>query len=193
VGTSADKSGQDGPADLIAVVHGATVTVRDPVLSEELHTKSSFGWFQDSPSLVLSLSEAHFLLERERIEVVDEEGKKLDIDGLVRHASTVEEDFFLRYRVYRDLRVRGYVVKSGLKYGTHFRVYERGVRPRKGRRSVQEHAKFLVHATSESYQCSVPELTRLVRLAHSVKKRIWMGVVDSEGDVTYLQVIRVTP
>ena len=58
---------------------------------------------------------------------------------------------------------------------------------------AQEHAKFLVHATSESYQCSVPELARLVRLAHSVKKRIWMGVVDSEGDVTYLQVIRVTP
>ncbi len=28
---------------------------------------------------------------------------------------------------YRDLRNRGFIVKSGFKFGTHFRVYERGV------------------------------------------------------------------
>ncbi len=85
------------------------------------------------------------------------------------------------------------MVRSGLKYGTHFRVYERGVRPKKGVRAPWEHAKYLVHAISEGQTYAVPELARFVRLAHSVKKKLWLAIVDGEGDVTYYQIIRVTP
>lgn len=189
----AELAGDLPGVDRRAVIRGSVVLVADPTLSADLHERGAFGWFHESSTLELSLPEALFLLDRGRIQVVDPAGLPVDREGFVGQASAQESDFLLRYCVYRDLRIRGYVVKSGLKYGTHFRVYERGVRPRRGNRSVQEHAKFLVHATSEAYQCSVPELTRLVRLAHSVKKRVWMGIVDSEGGVTYFQVLRVTP
>lgn len=131
--------------------------------------------------LHLSLVEALYLMEKGRLSVLGGE-RTLSSDELL----SGEDDLLLRYAVYRDLRERGYVVKTGFKFGAHFRVYERGAYPK-------EHSRYLVHAVREDSDISFTELARAVRLAHGVRKKLLFAVVDDEGDVTYYSVERVTP
>jgi tRNA-intron endonuclease len=93
----------------------------------------------------------------------------------------------LKYLTYSDLRSRGYLVKTGLKFGAHFRVYARGEAP------GETHSAYLVHAIPESHKFTSTELARAVRLAHSVRKNILFAVVDDEGDITYYSIARETP
>jgi len=76
------------------------------------------------------------------------------------------------------------VVKTGFKYGTHFRVYEDD--PEK------THARYLVHALPEDYSTTWPEMSRAVRLAHGVKKEILFAWVREQG-TEYLRLTRVRP
>jgi len=164
------------------------------VLIEEdqsLYDKGGYGEPVEG-GLELGLEEALYLVDRAKITIYDS-GKKLTFKSFMQKAKKLYFDIYVRFTVYKDLRDRGLVVRSGIKYGTHFRVYERGVRPKKGARAPWEHAKYLVHALPEGWQFSLPELTRFVRLAHSVKKKLWIAIVDSEGDITYLQTTRMVP
>lgn len=132
--------------------------------------------------LELSLIEGLFLLERKTIKLGNR--KAADLKDLLSREK--RKDFLRRYRVYQDLRERGYVVKTGFKYGAHFRVYERG-------EYATEHSKFLVYVVPENYTFSFPEVSRAVRLAHGVKKTMIFAAVDDEGDITYYTVERITP
>ena len=63
-----------------------------------------------------------------------------------------EEDRFLsngiddnsdaKSRMYMDLKDRGWLVRTGFKYGAHFRVYTS--------KSPEDHPKFLVHNVDEN-------------------------------------------
>lgn len=133
--------------------------------------------------LELSLLEGLFLLERESLKILENK-KEVTREDILKRVE--EKEFMLRYRVYKDLRERGYILKTGFKFGAHFRVYERG-------EYATEHSKFLVHTVPESYTFSFPEVSRAVRLAQGVKKTIIFAVVDDEGDITYYSVERITP
>ncbi|MBN2014933.1 MAG: tRNA-intron lyase [Candidatus Altiarchaeota archaeon] len=132
----------------------------------------------------LSLIEALYLLESEKMEVVD--GKKtLSFEELIEIGNKIEENFYSKYLVYSDLRNRGLLVRTGLKFGSDFRVYERGVTVKKG------HSTQLVNVVPEEYTCSFPELARTIRLSQNVNKAMIYAVVDEEGDITYYQIDRV--
>jgi len=132
----------------------------------------------------LSLIEALFLVENEKMRVVDGE-KNLSFDDLLKIGNRVEENFYSKYLVYSDLRTRGLLVRTGLKFGSDFRVYERGKGIRAG------HSRYLVHVVPEEYTCSFPELARAIRLSQNVNKLMIYAIVDEEGDVTYYQIDRV--
>ena len=85
------------------------------------------------------------------------------------------------YEVYRDLRNRGLVVKSGFKYGTHFRVYEK---------TVNEHSRYLVHVVSEREE--LQKLSRAVRVAHGVRKELLLARTVN-GKIKYLAVSWIRP
>ena len=159
------------------------VLIRDESQAQRLIQKG-FGVNREGV-LELSLLEALFLFERNSLEAVSK-GTKVDRVRLIK-ASGNEEDFQRRYKVYKDLREKGYVVKTGFKYGAHFRVYERGEFSQEG------HSALLVHVVPEDAVMSFPELSRAVRLTQSVKKRMLFAVLDHEGDITYYQVDRVLP
>lgn len=157
------------------------VLIDDEPTITRLHQKGFGKRIQGT--LELSLLEALFLLERESIKVLEKSRECAPEDVLKR---VDEEEFLLRYRVYKDLRERGYIVKTGFKFGAHFRVYERG-------ESIKEHSRYLVHAVKESEVLAFPELSRAVRLTQGVKKTMIFAVVDDEGDITYYSVERITP
>lgn len=73
--------------------------------------------------------------------------------------------------VYAHLRDRGYVSRTGYKFGHHYRVYG----------AVKTHSEMLVHALPGGTALPMSVISRSVRLAHSVKKKMLFGCVHSEG------------
>ncbi len=166
----------------VEIIENRGVTI-GPTNCDRLYNKGYYGEFLDKSKLQLSLVEVLYLLEKERI-VVMKDGKELDYDGAFKYAKDNEREFDIKYIAYKDLRKRGYVVKSGFKFGAHFRVYDRGQVP------GQDHSNFLVHGVSEGKTFSFPEISRAVRLAHSVRKRFIYAIVDDDSSLTYYKILR---
>jgi tRNA-intron endonuclease len=133
----------------------------------------------------LSLIEAARLLRTGHLRLKDAgTGEPLSEEEFMERVRRDRPEFDLRFKVYSDLRDKGLVVKTGFKYGTHFRAYDRD--------PDTEHARFLIHAVPRDLETSWPELSRAVRLAHGVRKEMVFGAADAEG-VEYLKLRRVRP
>lgn len=136
------------------------------------------------PMLQLSLLETAYLMEKGRLEVRSiRSGQKMGDKGFLTNARRSQPDFDMRMKAYQDLRSRGMVVKTGFKYGTHFRVYE-------GNPS-KHHSRYLVHVVPDDYSTVWAEISRAVRLAHGVKKEILFA--SSGEQLSYVKLTRVRP
>jgi tRNA-intron endonuclease len=151
----------------------------------------SYGKFEDK-RLELSFVEALYLLEKGRL-AVKKSGKKMGFRELMDFGLEKDSRLHEKFIVYRDIRDRGFVAKTGFKFGCDFRVYQRGVGVRKGPKSASEHTKWIVYTVPEDYTCSFAELSRAVRLAHSIRAQMLWAIVDNENDVTYFEVVRIKP
>lgn len=174
------KQSTQSQAPAHALLDKDRAIVLDEKEAHRLWNKGSFGELREG-KLQLSLLESLFLMETGKLKT-DKSFKALFEECSAKYGS-----FLPMYNVYKDLRSRGYIVKTGFKFGTHFRLYERGMRPGEG------HSDFLVHVIPEEYKFELQDLSRAVRLSHSVKKKIWYAINDTEGDVTYYQIVRVKP
>lgn len=143
----------------------------------KLHDKH-YGVLTDE-GLQLSLIEALYLMEKDKIKIT-ENGEILSVHGLLDIIH--KKGLFPKYIVFRDLRNRGYIVKTGFKYGSEFRLYERGKSPGEG------HSNYLVKVASEEGQIQLSDLSSYVRVAHGVNKYLLFAVVDQENDITYYNV-----
>ena len=150
---------------------------------------------EESPNRIeLELIEAAYLVDKGKLKVSKKgKKKKLNFKDLMEIGAENVNEFHPQFIVYRDLRERGYIVKTGYKFGAHFRVYERGVKLIRGPKSPHEHTKWVVHTVAEESAFSLPEMSRAVRLAHNIRATLLWGVVDKESDVTYYELTRVTP
>ncbi len=165
-----------------------------------LYEESSYGKLlpEDKPKrLELELIEAAYLVEKERLKVFEKKTKKrkksIKFEDLMKIGAENVNQFHAQFMVYRDLRNRGYVVKTGFKFGAHFRVYERGVKLKSGPKASHEHTKFVVHCVPEESAFSLPEMSRAVRLAHNIRATFVWAVIDKEGSPTYYLIQRLTP
>lgn len=153
------------------------------------------GWFGEllDDRLELSLLEAALLLEKGKIEIKN--GKtKMTFKNFYKFSLENDPRFGVRYPVYKDLKDRGLPTRTGFKFGCDFRVYERGVTPkRKGPKAAHEHTKWIVFSVSEDYVCSFHELSRAVRLAHNIRANMLWAVVDGDNNVTYYEVSYISP
>jgi len=107
------------------------------------------------------------------------EGKVLEIDNakkreIIEYAESRRPDFMKLYEVYRDWRMNGYVVKTGFKFGTHFRIYFPGARPIKNDNWV--HSKHVIHVFPKNSKLLISEWARAVRVAHSVRKTFILAI-----------------
>ncbi|MEK6981703.1 MAG: tRNA-intron lyase [Candidatus Micrarchaeota archaeon] len=86
------------------------------------------------------------------------------------------------YAVYEDWRLRGYVLKTGFKFGTHFRIYLPGASPvREGDEWM--HSKHVVHIFSRKSKMIISEWARAIRVAHSVKKTFILGIPGKKTEI----------
>jgi len=148
--------------------------------SKELYEQSRFGELREG-KIQYSLVEGLYLLEKKKIYIVDNKDKRIKQEDYIKKAKKVEPNFWVRYNVYRDIRNRGYIIKTALKFGADFRVYDRGVKP------GEDHAKWIVFPVNEGETLTWYDFSAKNRVAHSTRKRLLLAIVDDEGDVTYYE------
>jgi|SRR3990172_11810706 len=150
-----------------------------------LYKKSHFGE-PSGEKIQYSMPEALFLAERGKIDVFHGK-KKISYRDLMKKAQNIDKRIQVKYPVFKDLRNKGYVVKTALKFGADFRVYDRGFSP------GEKHAKWVVFTDHESRRLTWHEFSAKNRVAHSTKKNLLLAIVDEEGDVSYYEVRWIKP
>ncbi|MBN2112207.1 tRNA-intron lyase [Candidatus Woesearchaeota archaeon] len=172
---------------ITAVLDNEKVITENSNEARELYNQSRYGSLMQSGKVQLSLLEALYLSKKDKIKVFDKKNKEISFGSLMKKAKRTDKRISIRYAVFEDFRERGYVIKTALKFGADFRVYARGVKP------GEDHAKWIVYPAHESESLTWYEFAAKNRVAHSTKKRLMMGVVDDEGDVSYWEIKWVKP
>lgn len=183
------KLGQEKTQDSIIIIGtflGERVVCDEGQESRQLYDSGRFGELKEG-KVQYSLVEGLYLLEKSKIEIYMSKRKKMSFDEYVKKARKYEPNFWIRYCVYRDLRTRGYIVKTALKFGADFRVYDRGIKP------GDDHAKWIVYPVHEGEVMSWYEFSAKNRVAHSTKKNLLVACVDDENDVTYWEIGWIRP
>lgn len=117
----------------------------------------------------LDIYETMFLLEKGVLNIPGVTKK-----SIVSAAKGRRSDFLKLYEVYRDWRSKGYVIKTGFKFGTHFRVYFPGVRPIKDEN--WKHSRHVLHVFPRDLKILTSEWSRAIRVAHSVRKTFILAI-----------------
>ncbi|MEM4397028.1 MAG: tRNA-intron lyase [Candidatus Woesearchaeota archaeon] len=146
--------------------------------ARELYNLNRYGTLLEDGKVQLSQVEAFYLLEKEKLEIYDLK-KIITKEDFLKKATKIDKNFIVRYSAYKDLRNRGYIVKTALKFGADFRVYDRGIKP------GEDHAKWIVYPVKEDSSLTWYEFAAKNRVAHSTRKRLLLAVVDDELDISY--------
>ena len=122
-------------------------------------------YFHDSIDFTKVIKELENGLERRtQIGIVDNEGDVVYyIANLVEWPKTKLKDNFVN--INKDPKMKmlvdlGYQIHSGLKFGTHYRVYN----------YESEHAPWLIHITEKNHNWL--DIARMIRVGHGVNKII---------------------
>lgn len=148
--------------------------------AKDLYGNRLFGEYV-SGKVNYSLSEALYLVEKKKMEVF-RNTKKLSFNELMEKCKKLDKKVGIKFIVFKDLRDKGYLLKSALKFGADFRVYDKGKRPGK------EHAKWILYPVSEDNEMTWHDFSAKNRVAHSTKKNLLIAIVDSEGSITYYEI-----
>ena len=149
--------------------------------ARELYNQSRYGTLLEDGRVQLSLIEALYLVDKKKLIAYDSKNREIKSEDLLKKSQKTEPNFWVRYCVYKDIRNRGYIIKTALKFGADFRIYDRGVKP------GEDHARWVVFPVHESSALTWYEFAAKNRVAHSTKKRLLIGIVDSEQDVTFYE------
>ncbi len=153
--------------------------------AQSLYEKSCFGE-PVGDKIQYSLSETLFLVEKSKMDVFSKNSKILKKE-LDKKLQKIDKRIQIKYPVFKDLRERGYIVKTALKFGADFRIYDKGHKPGK------QHAKWIVFADHESKKLTWHEFSAKNRVAHSTRKNLLLAIVDEEGSITYYEVRWIKP
>ena len=159
---------------------GERLIAEDKEEAHNVYDQSRYGEIKED-KIQYSLVEGLYLLEKGRVDILDDK-KKLSFDDFFRKASKKESNFWTRYVAYRDMRNRGYIVKTALKFGADFRIYDRGIKP------GEDHAKWIMYPVKETDSLTWFEFSAKNRVAHSTRKRLLVACIDEENDTTYWEI-----
>lgn len=161
------------------------VVVFDERAVDELGRTLAYG-SQLGERLELSLIEAAYLAGSGQIRIRDGASRRaVSIERLHRRAHRLDPHFHERLVAYTALRGRGLVVKTGFKYGAHFRAYPRS--------PEHSHARYLLRAVRDRHVSSWPEVSGGVRVAQGVRKEFLLAAVRATDEVRFLSLERIRP
>lgn len=164
---------------MIAHLVGKTISTNDSEAFTLLN-KSQFGE-RVGEKIQYSFAEAIYLVEKKKMEIKLKD-KIISREELMNQLQKIDKKVEIKYAVFKNLRDKGYIVKSALKFGADFRVYD------KSAKISEEHARWIVFVDHESGKLSWHEFSARNRVSHSTRKKLLLAVVDEESDVTYYEV-----
>jgi tRNA-intron endonuclease len=153
--------------------------------AQELNEKRNFGQ-KIGEKVKYSPSEALYLFEEEKLEIF-QGNKKLTKKEIIKKLQNIDKKFQIKYPVFKDLRSKGYVVKTALKFGAEFRIYPKGKNPK------NSHAKWIVFTDKETGKLNWYDFSAKNRVAHSTKKKLLLAIVDQEENVLYYEINWLKP
>ncbi|HVQ00285.1 MAG TPA: tRNA-intron lyase [Candidatus Thermoplasmatota archaeon] len=159
------------------------VIIFDPCLAKQLLENEFIGKpFGDG--LQLSFVEALYLAHRDALELYAPSGAVLSLHKVLLFMKKLQPDIDRRLSVFTDLKQRGMLVKTGFKFGAHFRAYTQ--------QPDRTHAEYLIHVVEHGFTSIWAEISRAVRLAHSVNKEFVFARV-SGSSIDYVKLGRLRP
>jgi len=171
------ESGSEFAARGVLVKKGVRVAEKGSIGSL---SQRGYGTDEDGV-FTLTFYESLYLLDKALLEVKDEDGGKADFPTLLHLYEAEDENAWVKYLVYRDLRSRGYVVREGFGAGIDFRIYERGT-------YGKDTAQYLVLSTLEGKPLPVQALVNAVQQSQSQKKELIVAVMNRRGEVVHYSV-----
>jgi tRNA-intron endonuclease len=126
--------------------------------------------------LILDPVEGIYLAELGCIRVV-QDGKYIPPNQLLNKFNKLYPQINQKYRVYEDLRNKGFVITPGIKYGCDFTVYEDG--------PGIDHAPYIVQIQKYNEKISASDIVKAGRLATTVRKAFVLAVLN--GDIQYIE------
>ncbi|MCL4430092.1 MAG: tRNA-intron lyase [Chloroflexi bacterium] len=133
----------------------------------------------------LTFYEALYLQDKGMLEVKDPEGAAVDFQSLLHCYEAQNENAWVNYLVYRDLRSRGYVVREGFGGGIDFRIYERGS-------YGKDTAPYLILSTQEGKPLPINDLANALQQCQSQKKELTLAVMNRRGEIVYYSVSQLS-
>ncbi len=161
-------SGSFYPDDLVTVID-------DQERAKELYQEHWFGQYgtyklQDHGTMCkLDVYETVFLMDSDALEAKDTTRAQV-----AKVAGERRPDFQKLYDVYSDWRSKGYVIKTGFKFGTHFRLYFPGAQPVKDSKWI--HSMHVIQVFPRDTKLLIAEWSRAIRVAHSVRKTFILAI-----------------
>jgi tRNA-intron endonuclease len=140
---------------------------------------------KEKNSVFLAFYEALYLLDKNILKVSSEKNIDLTFQDLLRYYEKIDNNAWVNYLVYRDLRSRGYVVRGGFGAGIDFRIYERGS-------YGKNVASTLILSTQEGRPLDVEYLTSVMKQCQSQKKALVLAVMNRRGEIVYYSVSQLT-
>lgn len=152
-------------------------TVDDETVGKELYEQHWLGQFGTYKAAhrgkisKLDVYETIFLTKHGNLNLKNSTLKKV-----IKEARERIDYFDDIYAVYEDWRMRGYIIKTGFKFGTHFRIYFPGASPTKSGTGQWMHSKHVIHVFSRKAKLLISEWSRAIRVAHSVRKTFILAI-----------------
>lgn len=160
-----------------------SVIIFNKKLKDSLFQKEFFGKPFGS-GLRLSYVESLYLSDENILEIKNNEDRNISREDFINKIKLTDPVFNERFKVYYDLKKRGLITKTGFKFGTDFRCYTKN--------PDEIHAEYLVHIIAEKFKIIWSEMSRAIRLAHSVNKEIIFACVE-KNKIEYIKFGRLRP
>jgi tRNA-intron endonuclease len=163
--------------------HDLITLVDDERVGKELYQRYWLGQFGTYKAAhrgritKLDIFETIFLLRHGKMRL--KSGSLRDVEKAADKRIKFFSDMYL---VYEDWRKRGYVLKTGFKFGTHFRIYFPGASPVKNEDKWM-HSKHVIHVFPSKHKQIISEWARAIRVAHSVKKTFILAIPGKKAAV----------
>jgi tRNA-intron endonuclease, archaea type len=176
------KPGDNGGAAPKLSVHAALLVGKSGMVTVHAQSEleqAGFGKRLDDARLMLSPVELHYLMESGLV-TLTKDNHPVSAGDYFTDASGADGELAEKTKVYAELRSHGLTPRTGYKFGHHFRVYC----------GKNVHSDLLVHAIEKEAVLPMSVISRSVRMAHSVKKKMLFGCVHTTG-IQFVEFARI--
>ncbi len=141
--------------------------------------QEGYGTRLHSNYLTIDSCEVLYLVEKSRVVVINEvTNQVISFQELLQEISKKDGQIWIKYIVYRDLRTRGFVVKTIFDKSIKFLLYERGV-------FLKKPPNYVIYVISEGIIETVESLIHVLKDTNFKEKELKLAVVDRRGEIVY--------